>query len=180
MKRFVLIFSCLLITFNIQLSVLCAQNTQTTYYAPFSETKVFPKLKKETVKQGTLAWTPNENLRMDYSNPEGDYTLIEPGSFIVCHGGKVQKLPVSPSSKTGLLRQVLLYAFQGNVNAIAELTQTKVSCDESGARKVCTLTADEVKQGYKSLVLEYDKKDGNLYLLTMTEANGNYTTWSVK
>jgi hypothetical protein len=32
----------------------------------------------------------------------------------------------------------------------------------------------------KSLVLEYDKKTGHLLLLTITETNGNYTTWSVK
>ena len=55
-----------------------------TYTMPFSEVKVMPKLKKETTKVGTLEWRSPDYLRMDFTDPEGDYNLIEGLNFSVC------------------------------------------------------------------------------------------------
>lgn len=154
---------------------------KSTYSSPFTETKVMPKLKKETVKTGTLVWTAPANLRMDYSDPEGDYTLIEDENFSLSVKGMVQKLPAKDAnSKTGLLRLTLINAFQGNVAEIATLTNAQPTYSDKGGRYVCELVAERPKHGVKSLTLEYDKKNGHLLLLTITENNGNYTTWAVK
>lgn len=154
---------------------------QATYTMPFSEVKVLPKLKKETTKVGTLEWRSPDYLKMDYSEPEGDYTLIEGLNFSLCLKGIVQKLPAKDTNtKTGVLRQTLLLAFQGKVEEIAELNHTTATYSDNGKRYVCDLVAEQPKHGVKSLVLEYDKKNGHLLLLTITESNGNYTTWSIK
>lgn len=152
-----------------------------TYTSPFTEVKVMPKLKKETSKAGTLEWKAPDNLRMDYSDPEGDYTLIEGENFTVVTKGATQKFPAKDAnSKTGVLRLTLLYAFQGNVAAIAELNKAEATYSDKNGRYVCELEAAQPKHGVKALTLEYDKKNGHLLLLTITEQNGNYTTWSVK
>lgn len=154
---------------------------QATYTMPFSEVKVMPKLKKETTKVGTLEWRSPDYLKMDYSEPAGDYTLIEGINFSLCAKGVVQKLPAKDTNtKTGVLRQTLLLAFQGKVADIAELNHAAATYSEKNGRYVCDLVAEQPKHGVKALVLEYDKKNGHLLLLTITEANGNYTTWMVK
>ena len=184
MKRISIILACVFASLcahaqDIDAKILKLQ--QANYSSPFSEVKVFPKLKKETAKKGTLEWRSADYLRMDYSEPAGDYTLIEGVNFTLCTKGNVQKLPAKDANtKTGVLRQTLLLAFQGNLAAIAELNQTEATYSEKGGRYLCELVATQPKHGVKSLVLEYDKKNGHLLLLTITESNGNYTTWSVE
>jgi len=185
MKKLVLIVICVLGTLNaafaqgIDAKILKLQ--QATYTAPFTEVKVMPKLKKETVKQGTLEWRTPDYLKMDYSEPAGEYSLIDGLNFTVCVKGATQKLPAKDTNtKTGVLRQTLVLAFQGKVADIAELNQTNVDYADKGGRYVCELVAEQPKHGVKSLTLEYDKKNGHLLLLTITEANGNYTTWKTE
>lgn len=152
-----------------------------TYTSTFVETKVMPKLKKETQKTGSLTWTAPESLRLTYTDPAGDYTEISAGVFNVCQGGKVQKLPIKDNNgKVAMLRQTLLLAFRGDVEALAKLNGATVEYDEKGVNYTCTLTSAQPKHGVKELKLLYDKKTGHLVSLTITETNGNYTTWAVK
>ena len=185
MKRIILIFSCVLITLTsafaqgIDAKILKLQKT--TYTAPFTEVKVMPKLKKETVREGNLEWRSPDYLRMDFTEPEGDYNLIEGLAFTVCNKGMVQKLPAKYTNiKTGVLRETLVLAFQGKVADIAELNHTDVNYSDKGGRYVCELLAEQPKHRVKALTLEYDKKNGHLLLLTITETNGNYTTWKTE
>lgn len=184
MKRTFVIIACAVMAISafaqdIDQKILKLQKA--TYTMPFSEVKVMPKLKKETTKVGTLEWRSPDYLRMDFTDPAGDYNLIEGLEFSVCIKGAVQKLPAKDTnSKTGVLRETLLLAFQGKVAEIAELNKTDINYSEKGGRYVCDLVAEQPKHGVKALVLEYDKKTGHLLLLTITETNGNYTTWSVK
>ena len=185
MKRIILIFSCVLITLTsafaqgIDAKILKLQKA--TYTAPFTEVKVMPKLKKETVREGNLEWRSPDYLRMDFTEPEGDYNLIEGVAFTVCNKGMVQKLPAKDTNtKTGVLRETLVLAFQGKVADIAELNHTDVNYSDKGGRYVCELVAEQPKHGVKALTLEYDKKNGHLLLLTITETNGNYTTWKTE
>ena len=184
MKRVFIVTICALMTLiasaqGIDAKILKLQ--QASYTMPFSEVKVMPKLKKETTKVGTLEWRSPDYLKMDYSEPAGDYTLIEGVNFTMSAKGAVQKLPAKDTNtKTGVLRQTLLLAFQGKVADIAELNHATATYSEKNGRYVCALVAEQPKHGVKALVLEYDKKNGHLLLLTILEANGNYTTWSVK
>jgi len=166
---------------DIDQKILKLQKEGNTYTAPFTETKVMPKLKKENVKKGELTWQADENLRMDYNDPAGDYKEIAPGIFNIKQNGRVQKLPAKDSNtRTGVLRQTLLLSFRGEVEEVAALNRANASYADKGGRYVCALTADQPRHGVKSLVLEYDKKNGHLLLLTITESSGNYTTWEVK
>lgn len=187
MKRILLIFTlaasvCMgALAQSAQEKVLALQSGNATYSSPFTETKVFPRLKKQTEKKGTLVWRAEDYLRMDFTDPEGDYTLIDGTEFSICLKGAVQKLPAKDAnSKTGALRQTLIYAFQGKVDEIAALNNTEVTPVDKQGRYAFELVATQPKHGVKSLTLEYDRKNGHLLLLTITENNGNYTTWSVE
>lgn len=147
----------------------------------FTEVKTMPKLKKETSKAGQLTFTAPNDLRLDYTDPAGDYTLIGKDLFEVSRGGKVQKFPVkNPEHRMAILRATLLLAMQGNVEEVAKTNSATADCKQQGGQFVCTLTASkDAKHGISSLTLIYDKKTGRLISLTLTENNGNYTTYKL-
>lgn len=162
--------------------ILALHKSGETMTTSFVETKAMPKMKKETKKTGNLTFTAPDNLRLDYTDPAGDYTLITKTDFETSRAGKVQKLPFkSPQSRWAIFRSTLLYAFMGQVEEVAKLNDATATYAEEGANYLCTLDANKTaKQGISQLKLVYNKKSGKLVSLTVTEGNGNYTTYSVK
>ncbi|MBQ0034572.1 MAG: outer membrane lipoprotein carrier protein LolA [Bacteroidales bacterium] len=153
-----------------------------TMKTSFTETSVMPKLKKEQAKSGSLVFTAPSNLRLDYTDPAGDYTLITAMQFETSREGKVQKLPFkNPQSQWAVFRNTLLMSFMGDVEGVASMNEATATYKEEGANYVCTLKTDKPKQqGIAELVLVYNKKSGKLVSLTVTKGNGNYTTYAVK
>ena len=152
----------------------------TTLTADFEETKVMPRLKKQTTRKGTLYFkSQNESLLMDYSEPEGDYSLIKDGVMYVRKGDKQQKFAQqNKESKMNILKHSLLNALNGKVEAIAQDNNATIDAKEQGKNYLLTLTRQtDQKQGIQQLVLIYDKKTGALQELKIVEGNGNYTTY---
>jgi len=162
-------------------AILALHKTGETMTAEFVEVKTMPKLKKETKKEGKLVFTSPESLRMDYTDPAGDYTLIGTGVFEVSRNGHVQKFPVkNPESRMAVLRTTLLMAFAGDVEGVAKRNNATAEYSEKNGEYHCKLTAEGARQGLSSVELVYSKKTGKLISLTLYEQNGNYTTYKVK
>lgn len=151
------------------------------YKCAFTETQVMPKLKKEEKHQGNLIYTNPGSLRLDYTEPQGDYVLVTTTQMEVNKNGRKQKVTLrGDKSRAAVFSKSLLLAFGGDVEAIARLNEAKASYQESGNHYICTISADKAKNGILEMKLTYDKKTGRLTSLTITERNGNYTTYEVK
>ena len=157
------------------------QPNETRTFA-FVETRVMPKMNKTTVSEGMMKFEAPENLRMDYTQPQGDYTLIEKDKFEVFKSGKLQRLNVKdPKQKMAVYRATLLACLGGDVEKAAALNNAKADYKTVGNTYVCTLKAENVApRDIAALELIYDKKNGQLLKMTLTEGNGNYTTYEVK
>ena len=157
------------------------QPNETRTFA-FVETRVMPKMNKTTVSEGTMKFEAPENLRMDYTQPQGDYTLIEKDKFEVFKSGKLQRLNVKdPKQKMAVYRATLLACLGGDVEKAAALNNARADYKTVGNTYVCTLKAENVApRDIAALELIYDKKNGQLLKMTLTEGNGNYTTYEVK
>lgn len=146
----------------------------------FTESKVMPRMKKETTKKGTFSFTAPEKLRMDYTDPAGDYTLIDKDLFEVSRNGRVQKFPIkNADSRMAVLRNTLLMALNGDVEGVAKLNEATATYKEQGGKYVCTLTSEKGKHGISELELTYDKKTGRIEQLKLVEKNGNYTIYKL-
>lgn len=187
MKKLILTALCSLIVLaagaqSIPSAILSKHKANETFTIRFSETKSMPKAKKETKKSGSLTFKAPEYLRLDYTDPKGDYTLIDKGLFETSRDGKVQKLPVkNAQSKTAIMRATLLMAMQGKVEEIAKQHGAKAEYKEAGGEYVCTLTNDQAKgaNDISQMVLVYDKKSGQIRSLTIYNPNGNNTTYQM-
>lgn len=157
------------------------QPNETRTFA-FVETRVMPKMNKTTVSEGMMKFEAPENLRMDYTHPQGDYTLIEKDKFEVFKSGKLQRLNVKdPKQKMAVYRATLLACLGGDVEKAAALNNARADYKTVGNTYVCTLKAENVApRDIAALELIYDKKNGQLLKMTLTEGNGNYTTYEVK
>lgn len=169
------------------LSVLLIATTILSLHQPnetrefsFTETRVMPKMNKTTVYEGTMRFHAPDDLRMDYSKPAGDYTLIEKDKFEVFKAGKLQRLNVKdPKQRMSIYRATLLACLGGDVKKAAELNNAKAEYKTVGNTYVCTLKAENATpHDISALELVYDRKSGRLLTMTITEGNGNYTIYA--
>ena len=72
-------------------TILSLHKPNETREFPFTETHVMPKMNKTTVSEGTMLFHAPDELRMDYTQPAGDYTVIAENQFDVFKNGKMQK-----------------------------------------------------------------------------------------
>ena len=115
------------------LSILLIATTILSLHKPnetrefgFTETHVMPKMNKTTVSEGTMHFKAPDDLRMDYTKPAGDYTLIAKDKFDVFKGGKMQHLNVKdPKQKMAIYRATLLACIGGDVEKAAQLNNAK-------------------------------------------------------
>ncbi len=171
------------------LSVLLIATTILSLHQPgetrefaFTETHVMPKMNKTIVSEGTMRFHAPEELRMDYTKPAGDYTVIAKDKFDVFKKGKMQHLNVkNPTQRMAIYRSTLLACLGGDVEKAAKLNKAKATYKTVGNTYVCTLKAENATpHDIAVLELIYDKKSGQLKSMTITEGNGNYTTYAVK
>ena len=163
-------------------TILSLHKPNETREFPFTETHVMPKMNKTTVSEGTMLFHAPDELRMDYTQPAGDYTVIAENQFDVFKNGKMQKLNVKdPKQKMAIYRATLLACLGGDVEKAAELNNAKAEYKTIGNTYVCTLKAENATpRDIAALELVYDKKSGLLLKMTITEGNANYTTYAVK
>lgn len=187
MKRTIL--SILLAVFCSSIWAVTAQDISALHHAgetlqcSFTEVKTMPRAKKDISKSGNLTYTHPSDLRLDYTDPAGDYTLISKDVFEVRRNGKVQHFNISnPEQRMSVFRQSLLYAFAGDIEALTALNDAQADYQEKGNTYICTVTSDKTAsaRGIAQLKLTYNKKSGVLQSLVITENNGNYTTYTVK
>jgi len=175
-----LLFTTLTFAQSIPQKIKAMHKAGETYTTAFVETEVMPKLKKQTVRKGNLTYKAPNDLRMDYTDPKGDYMEITASSININKDGKLQKHSVKENAgRMTTLRNTLLLAFAGDVDGIATLNEAQVASEEKNGQYTCTVTSQK-KTGLSSLILVYDKKTGKLVSLTLNQSNGNYTTYSVK
>jgi outer membrane lipoprotein-sorting protein len=163
-------------------AILSLHQTGETREFAFTETHVMPKMNKTTVSEGTMRFHAPDELRMDYTLPAGDYTVIAKDKFDVFKSGKMQHLNVKdPKQKMAVYRATLLACLGGDVEKAAELNNAKAQYQTEGNTYVCTLkAANAAPREIAALELIYDKKSGELMKMTITEGNGNYTVYEAK
>lgn len=166
---------------DIPAAILKLHKANETMTCAFIETQTMPKMKKETKKTGTLIYTAPNELRLDYTDPVGDYTLMNATTVELNQGGKKQKFNIKDGkSAMAQLRATLLLSFAGDVKAVAEQNEATATYSETATEYICKLTSQNGKHGIEKLELVYNKKTGKLQKLVVTKKNGNYTTYSVK
>jgi outer membrane lipoprotein-sorting protein len=145
----------------------------------FEQQKFLKGMAKPVVSKGALTYT-KDNLSMIYTQPAGDYLHISPTEFSMQVKGKVRKHNIKPGSPMLVLKNTLTLCMDGDVEAVATENGATLTYANNGNHQF-TLTKELNKgeKGYSKIVLEYNPKTYVLSSMTMVEANGNYTVYTL-
>ena len=119
---------------------------------------------------------------MNYSQPQGEYFIIDGNLVKINLDGKKTELDASKAKLVQLQRSTLLNGLRGNYQQVATDNNAELSVANEGKIKTVTITAKGrvPRGGYSSMVLSYRVSDGTLVRMTLEESAGAINTYELK
>lgn len=150
--------------------------------ADFSQIREMKVSGKTTAMEGHINFDGADQLSMIYSNPEGDYFIIEGNLVKINLLKKKAELDAEKVAMVKVQRSTLLNCLSGNWEqaAIDNNAESTIS-EKDGFRHVLIKAKGKVpKGGYSSVELTYRISDGNLTKMVLEEAIGVKNTYEMK
>ncbi len=173
MKRITLIIFTILFTVS--------AFAQQTFDTDFTQTKLMKISGKTTEKAGHLVFDGNDHLTMTYTEPEGEYFIIEGNTVKINMDGKKAELDADKVKMVKLQRATLLNCLAGNYEqaAIDNNAETTIT-EDKGLKTISIVAQGKVpKGGYKSVELTYRLSDGAIVKMVLEEAVGAINTYVI-
>ena len=155
---------------------------QQTFDTDFTQTKVMKLSGKTTNKVGHIVFDGKDQLQMIYSEPQGDYFIIEGDKVKINMDGKKADLDANKVKMVKLQRATLLNCLSGNWEQAAIDNNAETTITESKGLKTISINAKGKvpKGGYKSVELTYRISDGGMVKMVLEEAIGIINTYEIK
>ena len=155
---------------------------QQTYDTDFTQVKLMKVSGKTTDKAGHITFDGNDQLTMTYTQPEGEYFIIEGNMVKINMDGKKAELDAEKVKMVGLQRATLLNCLSGNWEQAAEDNNADLTITEEGGLKTVSIVAKGKvpKGGYNSVELTYRLSDGMMTKMVLVEAIGIQNTYEMK
>ena len=155
---------------------------QQIFDTDFTQTKLMKVSGKTTEKTGHLLFDGNDHLSMIYSEPKGEYFIIEGNQVKINLDGKKAELDAEKAKTVKLQRATLLNCLSGNWEQAAEDNNADLTVTEDkGFRNVLIKANGKVPRGgYSSVELTYRLSDGVMIKMVLEEAVGSINTYEIK
>ena len=155
---------------------------QQIFDTDFTQTKVMKVSGKTTNKAGHIIFDGNDHLSMTYTEPEGEFFIIEGNNVKINLDGKKANLDAEKVKMVKLQRATLLNCLSGNWEQAAEDNNAELTItEEKGLKTISIIAKGKVpKGGYKSVVLTYRVSDNALVKMILEEAIGIINTYEIR
>lgn len=155
---------------------------QQTYDTDFTQVKLMKVSGKTTDKAGHITFDGNDQLTMTYTQPEGEYFIIEGNMVKINMDGKKAELDAEKVKMVGLQRATLLNCLSGNWEQAAKDNNADLTITEEGGLKTVSIVAKGKvpRGGYNSVELTYRLSDGMMTKMVLVEAIGIQNTYEMK
>ena len=147
----------------------------------FTQTRVMKISGKTTEKAGHLTFDGNDHLTMTYTQPKGEYFIIEGNMVKINMDGKKADLDAEKAKMVQLQRATLLNCLSGNWEQAAENNNADLTVtEENGIKTVSIVARGKVPRGgYNSVELTYRLSDGMMTKMVLEEAIGIINTYQI-
>lgn len=174
MKRLTILFATLLLTLGV-----AAQNI--SYDVDFTHTREMKASGKTIVKTGHMVFDGTDHLTMNYTDPEGEYFIVEGNTVKMNLNGKKTEVNASKVKAIELQRTTLLNCLSGNWQEAAKANNAESTVAISKGIHTVKLTSKGKVQrgGYSSVELTYRTSDGKLMKMVLVEAAGIKNTYEI-
>ena len=144
----------------------------------FKETKVLKANGKKVEKSGTCYFVATTKLAMHYSQPTGEKMVINGKDMLIIRDGKTRSFNTDKNARMRNLSTILLSAMHGEIEAMCEAVSATCTTAEKGDSYVVTVNATKKSsKGYSKIEITYNKADGLIKQMIMTENSGDVTTY---
>lgn len=174
MKQFSLFIASLLLTLAV-----AAQNI--TYDVNFTHTREMKTSGKTIVKSGHLLFDGNDQLTMNYTDPEGEYFIVDGNIVKMNLNGKKTEVKADKVKAVDLQRTTLLNCLAGNWQEAAKANNAEsMVAISKGIHTVKLAAKGKVQRGgYSSVELTYRTSDGKLLKMVLVESTGIKNTYEM-
>ena len=174
MKKMIMFAAALLLT-----AVAWAQQPIDTDFTQIRHLKMSGKT---TDKAGHITFDGKDQLSMIYTEPEGEFFIVEGDRVKMNLNGKKAELDASKVKLVKLQRATLLNCLAGHWEQAAVDNNADTTVDEAdGFRHVFIKAKGKVPRGgYNSVDLIYRLSDGALVKMVLEEAVGVINTYEIK
>lgn len=166
------------------IAVFCsvAAFAQNTFDTDFTQVKTMKMSGKTFDKAGHITFDGNDQLSMTYTEPEGDYFIIDGNMVKMNMDGKKAELDADKVKIVGLQRSTLLNCLSGNWEQAAIDNNAETDITEADGLKTISIVAKGKvpRGGYKAVELTYRLSDGVLTKMVLEEAIGILNTYELK
>lgn len=148
----------------------------------FTQTKLMKLSRKTTDKAGHITFDGVDKLTMNYTDPKGDFFIIEGNMVKINMDGKKAELDAEKAKMVKLQRSTLLNCLSGNWEQAAIDNDAETTITEKDGYKTILIQAKgKVPMGgYKSVELTYRLSDNVLTRMVLEEAIGIINTYVMK
>ena len=152
------------------------------YDADFTQTRLMKVSGKTTTLHGHITYDGNDQLSMLYSDPEGDYFIIEGSQVKINLLKKKADLNAEKVKAVQLQRSTLLNCLSGKWEQAAAENNAETAVSENGGfRNILLQTKGKAPRGgYSSVDLTYRISDGLLVKMILEEAGGVINTYEIE
>lgn len=155
---------------------------QKTIDTDFTQTKVMKVSGKTTHKEGHLIYDGNDQLSMTYTEPEGEYFIIEGNIVKINLDGKKVELDAEKAKMVQLQRATLLNCLSGNWEQAAEDNNADITVSDGKDFRTVSIVArvKAPRGGYNSVELTYRLSDGMMVKMILVDSLGIQNTYELK
>ena len=142
----------------------------------------FIKASGKTINmEGTMYFVPPEKLRMQYTTPATDLTLVNGMMMYIRRGSDVgNTFDCVKTPAMGILRNSLLYSIRGKMRDVAKENDGTLTVTEEAKNYVVTVSAKKkAARGYSRISVTYRKSDCLPVVLVMEEFSGTVNTYTM-
>lgn len=194
MRKFVLISCCLLTCIaalgqskeKVLADILKKNETYKTVTSSCTQVKTMKGMKKNVESKGKMYFVRStEKLSMQLvhdrvKHKDKEHQLIINGDKVtMINGGTRNVFNTKTDHNMKILRGTLIYCIKGQLEKAAEINKSDIKMTVSDKYYVFEMNvAKHAKGRWNHLTASYSKKDLSLCVFTLTEKNGNTTTWN--
>lgn len=155
---------------------------QHKYDTEFSQTRLMKVSGKTVSKAGHLVYDGEEHLTMTYTEPEGEYFVIDGDKVKINMDGKKVELDAEKVPMVKLQRATLINCLSGNWQKAAADNNAEATVTEAkGLRTVVLKVKGKVPRGgYSGMELTYRLSNHTLTKMVLEEAIGVVNTYEIK
>ena len=157
---------------------------QQKYDNEFTQLKYMKVSGKTVEKVGHIVFDGVDHLTMNYTEPEGDFFIIDDNIVKINMDGKNVEIDANKLNSVGVQRAILLYCLSGNWQQIeTDYNAESIVTEENGTRTVFIDAKGNkkiTKGGYISVTLTYRIPDGALLMMILEQKNGIINTYEIK